>query len=302
MSDQTNNNIIHLVLLRLRELGKPTYFILKNNINVRPGNIVIVEQDKGLDYGMIIGDVEDVDKKQIKEHLHKIERIATPEDHAQIKKNKQKISDVFNVCIRKVEESGLDMKLIEGEYSFDRTKIILYFSAEGRVDFRNLVKDLAHIFRVRIELKQIGVRDEAKLLGGCGPCGRILCCVSYLKDFKPVTIRMAKDQNLSLNPAKISGVCGRLMCCLEYEHNFYRCRCKGMPKIGDTIKYEGEKARVISINAFKRSVTVQTEEGKFKVVEYGPEPSCPKQKMTKPHYSENKNQKDDEIEDDNQED
>ena len=265
MAEQTQTNMIHV---RLRELGKPLCFSMNADIEFCKGDLVIVEQDKGLDYGMIISDCHHDQSGQSPEEIHRVVRLATPEDRAQIRKNKKKISDVFNVCVRKVQESGLKMKLIQGEYSFDRTKIILYFSADGRIDFRELVKDLAHIFRVRIELKQIGVRDEAKLIGGCGPCGRQMCCVSYLKDFKPVTIRMAKDQNLSLNPSKISGVCGRLMCCLEYEHGFYRFQCKGLPRVGDTIKFQGKKAKVMGVNAFHRSATVLTEDNKFEVVQY----------------------------------
>lgn len=259
--------MIDIIQVRMRELGKPVYFSIKD-IETRPGDIVIVQQDKGLDYGMVITDKESIDEKQAEGGFHTVERVATKEDLEHVEKNKQKIKDVFNVCVRKVQESGLPMKLIEGEYSFDRTKIILYFSAEGRVDFRALVKDLAHIFRVRIELKQIGVRDEAKLLGGCGACGRTLCCVAYLKDFKTVTIRMAKDQNLPLNPSKISGACGRLMCCLEYEHGFYKKQLVGMPRMGDIIKVGQQKGKVVGINAFNKQVTVELEDGKYQTVQY----------------------------------
>lgn len=257
----------NLVLVRLRQMGKPSYFDA-GDLKPNAGDVVIVEQDKGFDYGMIMNCCQKTEDVKAEEKIHRIDRLATPEDLECIEKNKAKIKDVYNVCVRKVTESGLNMKLIEGEYSFDRTKIILYFSAEGRIDFRNLVKDLAHIFRVRIELKQVGVRDEARLLGGYGQCGRALCCVSYLKDFKTVTMKMAKDQNMPLNPSKISGACGRLMCCLEYEHDFYKCRQKHMPKIGDVIKVENEKARVIGANVFDLSVTVQMEDGRFKTISY----------------------------------
>jgi cell fate regulator YaaT (PSP1 superfamily) len=179
----------------------------------------------------------------------------------QIDKNKKKVKDVMAVCSKKMQDRHLPMKLVDAEFSFDRSKVIFYFTAEGRIDFRDLVKDLANEFKTRIELKQIGVRDEAKMLGGFGPCGRALCCATYLKDFDAVTIKMAKEQNLPLNPTKISGLCGRLMCCLGYEHKTYKNLMKGLPNIGETIKTEKGPAKVVGINALKRSVTAELEDG-----------------------------------------
>ncbi|MBI5124555.1 MAG: stage 0 sporulation protein, partial [Candidatus Omnitrophica bacterium] len=176
--------------------------------------------------------------------------------------------EVMDTCSKKIRERHLAMKLIEAEFSFDRSKIMFYFTAEGRVDFRDLVKDLANAFKTRIELKQIGVRDEAKMLGGLGPCGRALCCATYLKDFDPVTMKMAKEQNLPLNPTKISGLCGRLMCCLGYEYKMYKELMKGLPRVGDTVKTEKGQGKIISINAIKRSATVELEDGSLIEMSY----------------------------------
>ena len=176
-------------------------------------------------------------------------------------KNKKKIKEVMDACSKKIHERHLAMKLIDAEFTFDRSKIMFYFTAEGRIDFRDLVKDLANVFKTRIELKQIGVRDEAKMLGGFGPCGRVLCCATFLKDFEPVTIKMAKEQNLPLNPTKISGLCGRLMCCLGYEYKTYKDLMKGMPKEGEIVKTEKGDGKVVSVNAIKRSVTAELQDG-----------------------------------------
>lgn len=181
--------------------------------------------------------------------------------HAPDREEQKKIKEVMDSCSRKIQERRLPMKLIDAEFSFDRSKVIFYFTAEGRVDFRDLVKDLANVFKTRIELKQIGVRDEAKMLGGLGPCGRALCCATYLKDFEPVTIKMAKEQNLPLNPTKISGLCGRLMCCLGYEYKTYKELMKGLPREGETVKTEKGVGKVVGINAIKRSATVELEDG-----------------------------------------
>lgn len=250
-----------VVQVRLREAGKISYFStggLKFNV----GEYVIVEQDRGLEYGQIVSDPETVLDTEIEKPLRKIIRKTNPWDHHQIEKNKKKSKDLIHTCTRKIDEHRLPMKLVEAEYSFDRSKIIFYFTAEGRIDFRNLVKDLANIFKARIELKQIGVRDEAKLMGGYGPCGKELCCVKFLKDFEPVTIRMAKDQNLPLNPTKISGLCGRLMCCLSYENKTYKELIKGLPKIGQEVKTPKGKGKVVSLNPLKRSAVVEIAEGK----------------------------------------
>lgn len=251
-----------VIQVRLREAGNVSYFFT-NNLKFDIGNYVIVESDRGLEYGQIASDPEMILGKDIEEPLRKIIRKTNPWDHKQIEKNKKKAKELIDVCSKKIEAHKLPMKLIEAEYSFDRSKIIFYFTSESRVDFRVLVKDLANSFRARIELKQIGVRDEARILGGFGPCGRELCCAKFLKDFESVSIRMAKDQNLSLNPTKISGLCGRLMCCLGYEYKTYKEFVKGLPRVGQELKTDKGKGKVINTNPLKRTVTVEIEEGKF---------------------------------------
>ncbi len=256
-----------VVQIRLREAGKITYFS-PGGTRFKAGEYVIVEADRGLDYGQVLSETEALLDSDIEEGLKKIIRKANPWDMREIEKNRKKIKEVMTSCAKKIQERKLPMKLIDAEFSFDRSKIIFYFTAEGRVDFRDLVKDLANVFKARIELKQIGVRDEAKILGGLGPCGRALCCATYLKDFEPVTIKMAKEQNLSLNPTKISGLCGRLMCCLGYEHKTYKEMMKGLPREGEILKTEKGAGKVISINALKRSVTVELEDGTWFEVKY----------------------------------
>jgi cell fate regulator YaaT (PSP1 superfamily) len=225
------------------------------------GDYVIVEADRGLDYGQVLAEAEVILDSDVEEPLRRVIRKTNPWDMHQIDKNKKKIKEVMAACSKKIEARHLPMKLVDAEFAFDRSKVIFYFTAEGRIDFRDLVKDLANEFKTRIELKQIGVRDEAKMLGGFGPCGRVLCCATYLKDFEPVTIKMAKEQNLPLNPTKISGLCGRLMCCLGYEHKTYKDLMKGLPEVGETVKTEKGAGKVVSINAIKRSVTAELEDG-----------------------------------------
>lgn len=249
-----------VVQVKLREEGRISYFFT-NGLKFDVGDYVIVEADRGLDYGQIVSETEMVLDKDIEEPLRKIIRKTNPWDHRQIEKNKKKVKELMEVCNKKIEVQHLPMKLVEAEYSFDRSKVIFYFTAEERVDFRELVKDLANTFRTRIELKQIGVRDEAKILGGFGPCGRELCCAKFLKNFDVVSIRMAKEQNLSLNPTKISGLCGRLMCCLAYENETYKELTKGLPKVGDSIKTDKGKGKVVSVNPLNKVVTIETEEG-----------------------------------------
>ena len=257
-----------VIQVRLREAGKISYFST-GGMRFKAGDYVIVEADRGLDYGQVLSETEAILDSDIgEEPLRKVIRKSNPWDMHQIDKNKKKIREVMDTCSKKIHERKLSMKLIDAEFSFDRSKIIFYFTAEGRIDFRDLVKDLANVFKTRIELKQIGVRDEAKILGGLGPCGRALCCATYLKDFEPVTIKMAKEQNLPLNPTKISGLCGRLMCCLGYEHKTYKELMKGLPREGETIKTEKGPGKVIGINALKRSVTVELEDGNFIEVSY----------------------------------
>lgn len=248
------------IQVRTREQGKVVY-CEKGEALVKIGDQVIIEYDRGLEYGQVLTDVQQFEALPDEEPLKKIVRLLTKEDLAQIQKNKCSVKEAYIFCNKKIEEKKLPMKLVGAEYSFDRSKLIFYFTAEGRVDFRDLVKELASHFKARIELKQIGVRDEAKFIGGFGPCGRHLCCAKFLKDFEPVTIRMAKDQGLPLNPQKISGICGRLMCCLYYEHSTYKELLKGLPKVGAKIKTkEGKNARVISVNPLTRSVMIETED------------------------------------------
>ncbi|MFH1878828.1 MAG: stage 0 sporulation family protein [Candidatus Omnitrophota bacterium] len=253
-----------IVKVRLRSAGE-TRFFLTNGLKLEKEDKVIVEADRGLEYGVVISPNEMAESLPPEENpIKKIIRKANPWDEDQISKNESKAKDLIKVCYEKIQEHKLPMKLVNAEYSFDRSKIIFYFTSENRVDFRDLVKDLASIFRVRIELRQIGVRDEAKMLGGQGPCGRTLCCMAFLKDFEPVTIKMAKIQNLPLNPSKISGLCGRLMCCLGYEYKCYRHYSKGLPKIGKEIKTEHGKGKVIAVNPLKRTISVDYGDGVVK--------------------------------------
>jgi len=255
------------IQVKIREAGSVLYYDT-NGMRPKVGDYVIIEVERGQDYAQVVSEPEIILEKDLGKPLKKIIRIASKEDARRINENKKRIKHAFETCIRKIQERGLDMKLIDAEYSFDRTKLIFYFTSEGRVDFRELVKDLARIFKVRIDLRQIGVRDEAKMLGGFGHCGRSLCCSSFLKGFEPVTIRMAKEQNLPLNPSKISGCCGRLMCCLGYEYENYRKYLKGLPKEGEKIKTKDGKGRVISVNALKRKVIVELEEGRQIELDY----------------------------------
>lgn len=248
-----------IVEIKLREQGKVMLFNT-NELIFKPQDIVIVESERGLDYGQVMAEMEQAAETKSEEPLRKVMRMATQQDLEQIAKNKTEIKNVFAATEKKIEERKLSMKLVEAEYSFDRSKVIFYFTAEGRVDFRDLVKDLAHIFKARIELKQIGVRDEVKMFGGYGPCGRVLCCAAFLKDFEPVTIRMAKHQNMPLNPEKISGLCGRLMCCLGYEYETYKEYSKNLPKEGELIQTPEGKGKVISVNTLKQEITVELED------------------------------------------
>lgn len=256
-----------MIAVRLRDSGQ-VFFYSSSGIKCKEGDYVIVEHDRGLDYGQIISPKDAVVDDRSKEAQKKIVRLAEERDLKQIVDNRAKAKEAFNSCIKKIEEHKLDMKLVQAEYSFDRTKIIFYFTANGRVDFRNLVKDLAKIFKARIELRQIGVRDEARLFGGFGPCGRELCCAKFLKDFEPVTIKMAKEEGLPLNPPKISGLCGRLMCCLSFEYETYKILSKGLPHEGEHVHTNQGKGKVLSVNVFKRSASIQLDEGGVIEVSY----------------------------------
>ena len=217
--------MVRVVGIRFKSAGKIYYFD-PDEFQIPVGTDVVVETARGLEFGKAVIGIRDVPEDQVILPLKKVLRLATPEDRVQMELNNKKEKDAMQICNNKIKEHQLPMKLVDVEYTFDGNKVIFYFTAEGRVDFRELVKDLAAIFRTRIELRQIGVRDEAKMLGGIGSCGRVLCCASFLGDFEPVSIRMAKDQNLSLNPTKISGICGRLMCCLKFESDGYECSKK----------------------------------------------------------------------------
>ncbi len=242
-----------------------------NGLTFNRGDMVVMEVEKGAEFGKIVSEPTKACGGKTEAALGKLLRIATDGDLRQIVNNQLKAKDALRVCQRKVSESRLDMQLVNAEYSFDSTKILFFFTSEGRVDFRGLVKDLAKMFRVRIELKQIGVRDKAKIVGGIGVCGRELCCSSYMKDFHPLSIKMAKDQGLPLNPSKISGVCGRVKCCMAYEYQVYREMAKALPKMGAKITTpEGDKGRVINVDILKRYVTIDIGEGKTSKITYPP--------------------------------
>ena len=242
--------------VRFRQAGKIYYFD-PCGLPIGPGDHVIVETVRGIEYGKVVSGIRYVTEEEVVLPLKKVIRIAGPEDAEQLERNRQAAREALDICREKIREHGLEMKLVDAEYTFDRNKVIFYFTADGRVDFRELVRDLASVFRTRIELRQIGVRDEAKMLGGIGPCGRILCCSSFLGDFEPVSIKMAKDQNLSLNPVKISGLCGRLMCCLKYENELYEEAKRRMPDVGTRVRTPEGEGKVVLLNLLERRVQVQ---------------------------------------------
>lgn len=256
-----------VVQVKIREAGKVSYYEV-NGIALNIGDYVIVEADRGLEYGQVISELEKTIEADIEGALKKVMRKATAHDLKQIKENERKAHQALKLASERIEKHKLIMKIIEVEYSFDRSKIVFYFTAEGRIDFRDLVKDLAGVFKARIELKQIGVRDEAKFLGGIGPCGRPLCCAKFLKSFEPVTIRMAKDQRLPLASSKISGLCGRLMCCLSFEYQMYKELLKKLPKEGRTIKTELGKGKVIELDVLKRLASVELEDERIIQVKF----------------------------------
>lgn len=242
--------------VRFRKAGK-IYFFDPAGLKVEQGNNVIVETARGVEYGSVVIGPRDVEESKIVQPLKAVIRIATPEDDEIESKNRQKEKEAFTICLEKIKKHGLEMKLIDSEYTFDNNKVLFYFTADGRIDFRELVKDLASVFKTRIELRQIGVRDETKVVGGIGICGRALCCHTYLSEFAPVSIKMAKEQNLSLNPTKISGVCGRLMCCLKNEEEAYEEANSKLPNLGDFVTTnDGLKGEVQSVNVLKQIVRV----------------------------------------------
>lgn len=243
----------NVVGVRFKQVGKIYYFD-PCGMTIDRGQPVIVETARGIEFGMVEFANRMVADEKIILPLKKVIRVATDHDLKQEKINKQKEKDAFGICIEKIKDHKLDMKLIDVELTFDLTKIMFYFTSDGRVDFRELVKDLAAIFRMRIELRQIGVRDEAKMLNGIGICGRTLCCATFLGDFQPVSIKMAKEQNLSLNPTKISGICGRLMCCLKYEEETYEELNKNLPNVGDVVQTPDGKGDILSVNVLRQIV------------------------------------------------
>lgn len=258
--------MIKVVGVRFKKAGKIYYFD-PADMNIQKDTYVVVETARGIEFGECVIGIKEINENDIVSPLKSVLRIATNEDIEKHFKNKDKEKDAFDICLKKIQEHGLTMKLIDVEYTFDNNKVIFYFTADGRVDFRDLVKDLATIFKTRIELRQIGVRDEAKMLGGLGPCGRPMCCSSFLGDFASVSIKMAKEQNLSLNPTKISGICGRLMCCLNYEQSTYEDIRKRMPKVGSIVKTSEGTGEVFSNNIVKESIKVKLKKGEEEVLE-----------------------------------
>ena len=248
-----------VVGVRFRNTGK-IYYFGPGKYDIEAGDHVIVETARGVEMGNVELGSREVEDDKIVQPLKMIIRLATEADEKTVARNRVKEKEAFQICLEKIAKHGLDMKLVEAEYTFDNNKLLFYFTADGRIDFRELVKDLAAVFRTRIELRQIGVRDETKILGGVGICGRGLCCHTYLSEFAPVSIKMAKEQNLSLNPTKISGVCGRLMCCLKNEQETYEYLNSRLPGIGDTVTTpDGQKAVVQSVNVLRQLVKVIVE-------------------------------------------
>lgn len=248
--------MVKVIGVRFRRAGK-VYYFAPGNLQIEKGMHVIVETARGVEYGEVVLPLKEVTDDSVVLPLKPVLRIATKEDDAQEARNREKEKEAFQICLEKIRKRELEMKLIEAEYTFDNNKVLFYFTADGRIDFRELVKDLAAVFKTRIELRQIGVRDETKIMGGIGICGRELCCNTFLPEFAPVSIRMAKEQNLSLNPTKISGVCGRLMCCLKNEQETYEYLNSRLPDIGDEVKtVDGFKGEVSSVSVLRQLVKV----------------------------------------------
>ena len=282
-----------IIGVSFRQAGK-VYFFDPGDEQIERGEHVIVETAKGVEYGTVVVPNREMAEEKIVAPLKKIIRVATPKDEDIELKNREKEKDAYKICIEKIAKHRLEMKLIAAEYTFDNNKLLFYFTADGRIDFRELVKDLASVFRTRIELRQIGVRDETKICGGIGICGRTLCCHSYLSEFAPVSIKMAKEQNLSLNPTKISGVCGRLMCCLKNEEEAYEELNSRLPHIGSHVKTaEGLDAEVQSVSVLKQlvKVIVFLDDGEKEVREYRVDdlkfrPNKPKNRIKDKHDKE----------------
>ena len=251
--------MIKVVGVRFRNAGK-IYYFGPGNLDLKAGMHVIVETARGVEMGTVMTDPRSVPEEEVVQPLKPVTRIATEADEKNALKNREKEKEAYRICLEKIAKHKLDMKLVDAEYTFDNNKLLFYFTADGRIDFRELVKDLAAVFRTRIELRQIGVRDETKIMGGYGICGRQLCCHTFLSEFAPVSIKMAKEQNLSLNPTKISGVCGRLMCCLKNEEDTYEYLNSRLPNVGDTVTTDdGLKGEVSSVNVLRQLVKVLVE-------------------------------------------
>ena len=248
--------MVRVIGVRFRTAGK-IYFFDPGKLDIKKNDHVIVETARGIEYGTVVGDPREEEEEKVVQPLKAVLRVATPKDDEQEASNKQREKEAFKICLEKIRKHNLQMKLIDAEYTFDNNKVLFYFTADGRIDFRELVKDLASVFKTRIELRQIGLRDETKILGGIGICGRPLCCHTHLSEFAPVSIKMAKEQNLSLNPTKISGVCGRLMCCLKNEEETYEELNRRLPNVGDYVTTEdGLKGEVHSVNVLRQLVKV----------------------------------------------
>lgn len=249
-----------IVGIRFKSAGK-IYHFDPENVFLKVGDNAIVETARGIEFGKVVTKVRYVKEEDVKYPLKPVLRKATQKDVTTYQENERKALEAVDICKKEIEKHKLDMKLIRAEYTFDATKIVFYFTADGRIDFRELVKDLAAIFKIRIELRQIGIRDEAKMVGGLGCCGRELCCCHWMGEFQPVSIKMAKEQGLSLNPGKISGICGRLLCCLQYEQNCYECAIEKMPSTGQKVKTKEGIGIIEKLNLLKETVMVKLEEG-----------------------------------------
>ncbi len=290
--------MIKIIGVRFREAGK-IYYFSPGKRKISRGDQVIVETARGVEMGRVVLGEKEVPEEEIVSPLKEVTRIATEEDLKRVKRNREKEKEAFVICEQKIKKHQLQMKLVGAEYTFDNNKLLFYFTADGRIDFRELVKDLASVFRTRIELRQIGVRDETKMMGGIGICGRELCCKTFLSDFVPVSIKMAKEQNLSLNPGKISGLCGRLMCCLKNEYETYEYLNSRLPGVGDFVTTpDGVKGQVQSVNVLRQTVKVLTEQGdvkevqEYKVSQLKFRPRKKKVKVTKEELKELKNLED----------
>lgn len=252
--------MIKVIGVRFRQAGK-IYNFDPAELNIKRGDHVIVETARGVEYGLVVSNIKEESEENVIMPLKPVIRIATEEDDKRAQDNLEKEKKAFKLCKEKIAKHGLEMKLIDAEYTFDNNKVLFYFTADGRIDFRELVKDLAAVFKTRIELRQVGVRDESKMLGGIGMCGRPLCCNTYLSEFVPVSIKMAKEQNLSLNPTKISGICGRLMCCLKNEQEAYEHLNSNLPDVGEIVRtFDGFKGEVTSVNVLRQRVKIVVEQ------------------------------------------